>query len=336
MHGAPDLVELSLRCLPTCWNGGACPDTRVKSRVGGEGHTHVADVDIRGYFGNMPHDPLMKLVEERIGDGRLLGLIGKFLKRGCWKKGSAEKSGRGVISPLLANPYLNPPDWWKNGRDRHPVSDDLVLLTRGAPGVGTAGRVDGGCIPNAPARRTWGGLLTSTSRLPLPAAKGKLMRPVGPKSRRKLRMKRPTRRTNGRRLPPIIAVPNPKLRGRFDSFRQARATNTERWINGWEPDCVRSCRNVASEKAAADWTGAGPTATLRSTGCSAYNGLVWISWISDWQPVDRRSARTVGGGRKPMRRSCLYLTPRRARGTRHPRTVSNRTVSVCAASAPGA
>jgi RNA-directed DNA polymerase len=53
--------------------------------------------------------------------------------------------------------------------------------------------------------------------------KGKLLRLVSPKSQRKLRMnlKRPMRRSNGKCIPAIIAVLNPKLRGWFNYFQQA-------------------------------------------------------------------------------------------------------------------
>ncbi len=81
------------------------------------GHVHVVDVDIKGYFDTIPHDRLMKLVRERIADGRVLGLIEAFLKHrsdGRHEVLAGRKEGTpqgGVISPLLANIYLNPLDW---------------------------------------------------------------------------------------------------------------------------------------------------------------------------------------------------------------------------------
>ena len=52
-------------------------DTLLKS-----GHSHVVDIDIKGYFDAIPHDRLMKLVGERIADRRVLGMIEGFLKAG--------------------------------------------------------------------------------------------------------------------------------------------------------------------------------------------------------------------------------------------------------------
>ncbi|MBD2872995.1 reverse transcriptase domain-containing protein, partial [Paenibacillus arenilitoris] len=72
----------------------------------------VVDVDITGYFDNIPHGKLMQLVEQRINDRRILKLMRKWLTAGVMKEdvfyetdiGSPQG---GVISPLLANIYLH-------------------------------------------------------------------------------------------------------------------------------------------------------------------------------------------------------------------------------------
>ena len=46
------------------------------------GHTHVVDIDIKGYFDSIPHEQLMELIEKQIADGRVLGMIEGFLKAG--------------------------------------------------------------------------------------------------------------------------------------------------------------------------------------------------------------------------------------------------------------
>ena len=69
----------------------------------------------------------------------------------------------------------------------------------------------------------------------LRTGKGKLIRLVSPKSKRKLRMnlRRPTRRTNGKCIPAIIAILNPKLRGWFNYFQQAHVSEhiaMDKWV----------------------------------------------------------------------------------------------------------
>jgi len=98
--------------------GRGCKDAlREVERLLHEGCLHVVDVDIKGYFDNIPHEALMELLKERLSDGRVLGLIEKFLKQGVMEEGieiEPEKGSPqgGVISPLLANIYLNPLVSW--------------------------------------------------------------------------------------------------------------------------------------------------------------------------------------------------------------------------------
>jgi RNA-directed DNA polymerase len=82
-----------------------------------EGYTTVYDADLKGYFDSIPHDKLMKCVEQRIADGSVLKLIRMWLKAPIVeeKNGKKETKGSGgkgtpqggVISPLLANLYLH-------------------------------------------------------------------------------------------------------------------------------------------------------------------------------------------------------------------------------------
>lgn len=72
----------------------------------------VVDVDIQGYFDNINQEKLMQLVEQRISDRRILKLIRQWLRVGVMEEGQVRKSELGtpqggVISPLLANIYLN-------------------------------------------------------------------------------------------------------------------------------------------------------------------------------------------------------------------------------------
>jgi len=82
----------------------------------------VCDVDIQAYFDNINQDKLMKLVEMRISDKKVLKLIWKWLQAGVMENGQVTKTDLGtpqggVISPLLSNIYLSVLDllWEKHG-----------------------------------------------------------------------------------------------------------------------------------------------------------------------------------------------------------------------------
>ncbi len=76
--------------------GRGCKDAlREVERLLREGYLHVVDVDIKGYFDNIPHEPLMKLVKERVSDGRVLGLIEGFLKQGVMEEGVETEPEKG-------------------------------------------------------------------------------------------------------------------------------------------------------------------------------------------------------------------------------------------------
>ncbi len=103
-----------------------------------EGRTWIVDADLKGYFDTIPKDRLMSQVAERIADTRLLALIRSYLDQGVME-GLAlhEPTERGtpqgaVISPLLANIYLDPLDQLlaEHGKEMVRYADDFVLLCR--------------------------------------------------------------------------------------------------------------------------------------------------------------------------------------------------------------
>ena len=84
-------------------------------------HYYVIEGDIQSYFDTVHHRTLMKLLRRRLKDRALLDLIWKFLKSGVMEGSlfAHTESGvpqGGVISPLLANVYLNEFDQWAAAR----------------------------------------------------------------------------------------------------------------------------------------------------------------------------------------------------------------------------
>ena len=80
--------------------------------AGNRGLNFVVDADIQGYFDNIQRDTLMELLKERISDRRVLKLIRQWLECGVMEDGTVRETlagtpQGGVISPLLANIYLN-------------------------------------------------------------------------------------------------------------------------------------------------------------------------------------------------------------------------------------
>ena len=72
----------------------------------------VLDCDILGFFDNLSHDWLIKFVQHRVADRRMLRLIQKWLKAGVMEEGQWKNTEMGtpqgsVVSPLLANIYLH-------------------------------------------------------------------------------------------------------------------------------------------------------------------------------------------------------------------------------------
>ena len=80
--------------------------------IGNRAVNWILDADIKGFFDNISHDWMMRFMEHRIGDRRVLRLIRKWLKAGVVEDGVRQPVTRGtpqgaVISPLLANIYLH-------------------------------------------------------------------------------------------------------------------------------------------------------------------------------------------------------------------------------------
>ena len=76
------------------------------------GLEHVVDMDLSKCFDTLDHEIIIKAVNQKVSDGRILNIIKKFLKSGVMENGARDESDigcpqGGVISPLLMNIYLD-------------------------------------------------------------------------------------------------------------------------------------------------------------------------------------------------------------------------------------
>jgi group II intron reverse transcriptase/maturase len=103
------------------------------------GFKEVIETDIEDCFGSIPHRELLDMIAKRVADGKILWLVKLFLKAGVmdgkdrWADNKGTPQG-GVISPLLANIYLDKIDKGWKPLNYHArlirYADDLVIMTK--------------------------------------------------------------------------------------------------------------------------------------------------------------------------------------------------------------
>lgn len=212
-----------------------------------EGYTFVVEADLKSYFDTIPHAQLLKRVEEKVSDGRVLELIEAFLKQDIvkemerWTPTGGTPQGA-VISPLLANLYLHPLDCHIEQKSYRMVryADDFVVLCQSSEQAQAA----------LEEVRSWveqNGLSLNNDKTHVGDCRqvgqgfdflgyhfelGR--RWVRQKSYKALqdRIRMRTRRTRGDSLAKIIVDLNPTLRGWFNYFKHAHP-NTFKWMDSF-------------------------------------------------------------------------------------------------------
>lgn len=210
------------------------------------GHVFVVEVDLRRYFDSIPHAPLMRLIERRVADGRVLRLIEAFLHQGVfdglasWNPTEGTPQGA-VISPLLSNIYLDPFDHHMAGQGFEMVryADDFVVLCRSREDAeramveiqrwtetaGLAIHPEKTGIVNAPeeAFEFLGYIFHEGRTSPRKKSQQKLRDAIRAK----------TRRTNGQSLEFTIRSVNRTLVGWFGYFQLSSHTKPFKYLDGW-------------------------------------------------------------------------------------------------------
>jgi RNA-directed DNA polymerase len=201
-----------------------------------EGHTHVVDADLKGYFDSIPHELLKTRIEEHISDGRLLELLASWLQQDIvrdlerWTPTAGTPQGA-VISPLLANLYLHPLDVKMSELGYRMVryADDFVILCQSAPQAQKAlEEVQAWVAENGltlhPDKTHVGDCLESGQGFEFLGYRFEAgQRRVRDKSLKgfKDKVREKTRRTRGDSMRTIIEDLTPMLRGWFEYFKHA-------------------------------------------------------------------------------------------------------------------
>jgi len=231
----------------------SCKDAlRRVDRLLKQGYKYVLDADLKGYFDSIPQDKLMQLVEEKIADSRILALLNQYLTQkvidtaASWTPEAGTPQGA-VISPLLANIYLNPLDWLMmlNGYEMTRYADDFVVMCK----------TEAEAIMALEMIRNWteqAGLTLHPTKTRIINADADVFEFLGykfkqgmkfptDKSIRKLRdnIRKQTRRCNAHSLQTIIAKIQPIQRGWFEYFKHAHR-NTFQDQDGWIRRRLRS------------------------------------------------------------------------------------------------
>lgn len=229
--------------------GRSCKDAlRRLSELLNAKFTWVVDADIKAYFDTIPREKLMKKVEEKIADGRVLELLRRYLEQGVMEGMKQWTPERGtpqgaVISPLLSNIYLDELDHQMEARGHQMIryADDIVIVCQTQAEAETAlafvrewmKRVDLTLHPEktriVDAMQKGGGFeflgyhFENGKRWPRQKSTNKF--------REKIRQK--TKRANGNSLNQIVAEINPIIRGWFEYFKHSIKWTLEaqdKWI----------------------------------------------------------------------------------------------------------
>ena len=127
-------------------HGRGCHDAlRCVEELLDAGYVYVVDADLKSYFDTIPKDQLMAILGQKISDRRVLGLVQQFLDQRImeelrtWTPETGVPQGA-VLSPVLANAYLNPLDhrMAQSGFQMVRYADDFVILCRTPEEAATA------------------------------------------------------------------------------------------------------------------------------------------------------------------------------------------------------
>lgn len=217
------------------------------------GLQHVVDMDLSKCFDRLDHEIILESIKRRVTDGSVLELIKEFLKSGVmvewhWQETEEGSPQGGVISPLIANIYLDAFDQEMRKRGHRIVryADDILIFCRSKTGA-----------ENALTQATK--ILEHELKLRVNQSKTHLTHSakgvaflgveIGSQYTRiqakkllgfKKKLKQMTRRNGGKPLSIVIKALNPVLRGFSQYFRIANSLREFKKIAAWLRRRLRS------------------------------------------------------------------------------------------------
>jgi len=223
----------------------------------------VVDMDLSKCFDTLKHDFLMRQIRKRVTDGSILNLISLFLKSGVMVGSEREETVEGspqggVISPLLANIYLDYFDQWSMSRGYRIVryADDILIFAGSRKGAERRLKAATKVLEEEM------GLVINQEKTSITSLKegvsylGVVIYPNHTRIQdRKLRIfkakvKAATRRNVPVNLEKIIKDLNPLIRGFANYFRIANCTGIFRSLMSWIRRRLRAIRLAQWKKPA--------------------------------------------------------------------------------------
>lgn len=211
-----------------------------------EENNWVIDIDLAKFFDEVNHDRLQWQLSTRIGDKRVLKLIGKFLRAGMLSGGMANQRVKGTpqgspLSPLLSNIVLDELDKELERRGHRFVryADDIIIMV-------------GSELSAERVMRSLSKFIENRMRLKINKEKSKIIRPhqlnflghsilkdgnLGlsrrSKQRFKAKLKMLTKRNRGISFEQLISELGPVLRGWLNYFKNAKMKRHLGDLEGW-------------------------------------------------------------------------------------------------------
>jgi len=278
-----------------------------------EGYEWCASIDLQGFFDEIPHDLILRLIRRKIHDERVVTLIARALKAGVQVDGKIEKTTKGCpqgapVSPILSNIVLNELDQELERRGHRYVrwADDFVILLRSERAAGRVMESGTRFLEETlglPVNRNKSQVAPAkdVEFLGFQIYRGKIRISMKARKRFKDRVRELTRRNNGRSMAQNIQELSEYLRGWVGYFHIQEFRQIFNKLDGFVRSRLRSMQLKKWKK---------PKKFQRMMILAGYPveeaKRTWVK-MDRWQSVARRPVRFVLNLKWFRRRGLLFL-----------------------------